>query len=254
MNRTAAFVVSLLIALPADAQTEAPPSAAPAGATRFDSGAAWIAVKPATGTVSPAVGDYVRLEYTGWDESGSIIDSTAKHPDINIFAFEKLAAGMKETIAQMRVGEKRRVWLPAAMSPTRTPAVFDLELVDIARPLDAPADVAAPPADAQRSASGLAWKVLKRGTGTEQPKKNSFVVVRYSGWNTSGALFDSTYLRGDTSGFKLDAVIPGWREGLQLMTAGEVRRFWIPERLAYKGQRKMPQGMLVFDIELVRFR
>ena len=50
----------------------------------------------------------------------------------------------------------------------------------------------------------------------------------------------------------MNEVIPGWTEGLQMMVEGEKRRFWIPESLAYKGQAGSPQGMLVFDVELIK--
>jgi peptidylprolyl isomerase len=76
--------------------------------------------------------------------------------------------------------------------------------------------------------------------------------VHYSGWTTDGKLFDSSVIRGMPITFPLDGVIPGWTEGVQLMDEGEKSRFWIPEELAYKGQRDKPQGMLVFDIELVK--
>ena len=46
-------------------------------------------------------------------------------------------------------------------------------------------------------------------------------------------------------------VIAGWTEGVQLMVEGEKRRFWIPAALAYEGRPRGPQGMLVFDIELL---
>ena len=52
----------------------------------------------------------------------------------------------------------------------------------------------------------------------------------------------------------LDMVIPGWVEGIQLMTEGEKVRFWIPEKLAYKGAAGLPAGMLVFDVELIKIR
>ncbi len=66
-------------------------------------------------------------------------------------------------------------------------------------------------------------------------------------------MFDSSVLRGKPSSFPLDRVIAGWTEGVQLMVEGEKRRFWIPEALAYKGQRE-PKGMLVFDVELISIR
>ena len=54
--------------------------------------------------------------------------------------------------------------------------------------------------------------------------------------------------------FAVNEVIAGWTEGLQMMVEGEKRRFWIPESLAYKGQSGSPQGMLVFDVELIKIQ
>jgi FKBP-type peptidyl-prolyl cis-trans isomerase len=120
------------------------------------------------------------------------------------------------------------------------------------KPIPAPADVAAPPADATRSASGLATKVLTPGTGTQHPRANSRVKVHYTGWTTDGQMFDSSVARNEPISFGLNQVISGWTEGVQLMVEGETRRLWIPEKLAYGGQRGAPQGMLVFDVELIR--
>ena len=66
-------------------------------------------------------------------------------------------------------------------------------------------------------------------------------------------MFDSSILRKESSGFRLDEVIRGWTEGIQLMVKGEKTRFWIPEKLAYRGERGKPAGMLVFDVELLSF-
>ena len=119
-------------------------------------------------------------------------------------------------------------------------------------PIPPPADVAAPPAEAQRTASGLASKVLSPGTGTRHPRPNSRVTVHYTGWTTKGEMFDSSVQKNEPSTFGLDEVIPGWTEGVQMMVEGEKRRFWIPASLAYDGQAGKPQGMLVFEIELIR--
>jgi peptidylprolyl isomerase len=134
--------------------------------------------------------------------------------------------------------------------------VFDVELLEISpSPTVPPPDVAAAPADAQKTASGLAYKVLRPGKdGGSRPNKSSRVTVHYSGWTTDGKLFDSSVMRGQTASFGLTDVIEGWTEGLQLMVPGEKTRFWIPERLAYKGQGNGPKGMLVFDVELMSFR
>ncbi len=117
-------------------------------------------------------------------------------------------------------------------------------------PIPAPADVAEPPADAQKTASGLAYKVLTAGTGSEHAGERDTVKVHYTGWTTDGKMFDSSVQRGRESTFPLNRVIAGWTEGLQLMVVGEKTRFWIPEDLAYKGRPGKPAGMLVFDVEL----
>jgi alanyl aminopeptidase len=116
----------------------------------------------------------------------------------------------------------------------------------------APRDVAHPPKSATKTRSGLFFKVLKRGAGRVHPKANSKVEVHYSGWTTDGVMFDSSRQRGQPAIFPLDAVIPGWTEGVQLMVVGERARLWIPEALAYKGLPGRPAGMLVFDVELIR--
>ena len=119
------------------------------------------------------------------------------------------------------------------------------------RTVPAPSDVAAPPNDADTTASGLASKVIEVGTGTEHPGPTSTVTVHYTGWHTSGEMFDSSVTRGQPASFPLNRVISGWTEGVQLMVAGEKRRFWIPEDLAYGGRAGFPAGMLVFDVELI---
>jgi len=118
--------------------------------------------------------------------------------------------------------------------------------------IPAPDDVAAPPADATATASGLASRVLQAGTGTTHPGARSKVRVHYSGWTTDGKMFDSSVSRGEPISFGLNQVIPGWTEGVQLMVEGEKRRLWIPEKLAYGGRPGAPAGMLVFDVELIR--
>ena len=118
----------------------------------------------------------------------------------------------------------------------------------------APADVKAAPTDAETTASGLASKVLKPGSGLARPKASDTVEVHYTGWTTDGHKFDSSVDRGQPARFPLNRVIKGWTEGVQLMAAGEKRRFWIPAGLAYGdnpgGGR--PGGLLVFDVELLQ--
>jgi FKBP-type peptidyl-prolyl cis-trans isomerase len=118
--------------------------------------------------------------------------------------------------------------------------------------IPAPDDVAAPPPGSLKTSSGLSTKVLSPGSGTRHPRPTDRVTVHYTGWTTDGKMFDSSMTGGQPATFALNEVIAGWTEGLQLMVEGERRRFWIPESLAYKGQPGSPQGMLVFDVELIR--
>ena len=120
--------------------------------------------------------------------------------------------------------------------------------------LETPNDVAATPTDAEKTASGLASKILTKGTGSTKPKATDMVTVHYSGWTTDGKLFDSSVKRGEPTSFPLNGVIAGWTEGLQLMVTGEKRRFWIPANMAY-GENPpagYPAGTLVFDVELIK--
>ena len=121
--------------------------------------------------------------------------------------------------------------------------------------IPAPTDVAAPPADAHKTASGLASKILRVGMSNTRPSIGNSVKVHYTGWTTDGKMFE-TSTTGEPPEFPLTpgGLIDGWIEGLQLMVVGEKRRFWIPESLAYKGQPGSLLGMLVFDIELIGVR
>ncbi len=120
-----------------------------------------------------------------------------------------------------------------------------------------PEDVAAAPADATTTGSGLAYKVLQRGTGSQHPTAASTVTVHYTGWMTNGKMFDSSVKRGEPAQFPLGRVIKGWTEGVQLMVEGEKTRFWIPSEMAYGDTPRRPgapSGMLVFDIELLQIQ
>jgi FKBP-type peptidyl-prolyl cis-trans isomerase len=120
----------------------------------------------------------------------------------------------------------------------------------------APVDVSAAPADAKKTESGLASKVLFKGKGGPHPGPHDRVTVHYSGWTTDGKSFDSSVTAGEPATFSIDRLIKGWAEGIQLMVKGEKRRLWIPGDLAY-GDRptrpSAPAGTLVFDVELIDF-
>lgn len=240
--------------IPAPADVAAPP----ADAETTASGLSSRVLTPGTGTETPRPGDTVRVHYTGWTVDGKMFDSSVARDRPAVLKLESVIAGWQEGLQLMVEGETRRFWIPANLAYAGKPdrpqgmLVFDVELLDLLRVPPVPADVAAPPADAEVTKSGLASKVLTPGTGTVHPRRESIVRVHYTGWTTDGKMFDSSIPKGAPAVFPLTKVIPGWTEGIPLMVEGETRRFWIPKKLAYRGQAGMPEGMLVFDVELVQ--
>jgi FKBP-type peptidyl-prolyl cis-trans isomerase len=238
----------------------APPSVAapPASAIKTASGLASKVIKEGKSERMPSADDTVRVHYTGWTTDGKMFDSSIPRGEPTTFPLNAVIAGWTEGVQLMKVGEKRRFWIPEGLAYQGRPGapagmlVFDVELLDILEKPKAPPDVAQPPADAERTPSGLASKVIKAGTGQKRPAATDMVQVHYSGWTTDGKMFDSSVARGEPAMFPLNRVIPGWTEGVGLMVEGEKRRLWIPEELAYKGRPGAPAGMLVFDVELLK--
>lgn len=238
----------------------APPDVArpPANAQTSVSGVASRVLWHGNGGDRPRAQDIVVVHYSAWTTDGTRFDSSVERGRPSAFSLNRMIPGWAEGLRQMTVGEQRRLWIPEAQAYGGVPGrpegtlVYDVELIAVeAVPPVTPVDVAAPPADAERTASGLASSVLQAGTGADYPGPASTVTVHYSGWTTDGHMFDSSVARGQTATFPLDRVIPGWTEGVQLMVEGEKRRFWIPVDLAYAGRSGAPVGMLVFDVTLI---
>ena len=102
--------------------------------------------------------------------------------------------------------------------------------------------------------SGLQYNVIKAGNGAT-PRPSDKVRVHYHGMLIDGTVFDSSVDRGEPIAFRLDGLIPGWIEGLQLMKTGAKYRFVIPPELAYgkrgSGPKIGPDATLVFEVELL---
>lgn len=104
--------------------------------------------------------------------------------------------------------------------------------------------------------SGLQYEVLEKGEG-EKPNENSEVTVHYTGSLIDGKVFDSSVSRGKPISFNLQGVIPGWTEGLQLMSKGAKYKFFIPYELAYgsRSAGKIPAfSTLIFEVQLIEFK
>ena len=179
-------------------------AAAPPDAKKTTSGLASKVIKPAPGAPILAKADLVTVHYTGWTTDGKMFDSSVARGKPATFPLDRVIAGWTEGVQLMVAGEKRRLLdsrgarLQGADGDPKGMLVFDVELLKFTRVADqAPADVKKAPADAKRTSSGLAYKVLKPGTGTQHPKASSTVTVHYSGWTTDGKLFDSSVMRGE---------------------------------------------------------
>jgi FKBP-type peptidyl-prolyl cis-trans isomerase len=270
--------VVLAVACPLHAESETPttppasnmpetPSdvkAAPADAEKTASGLASKVLKAGTGSKKPGPRDNVTVHYSGWTTDGKMFDSSVKNGKPTSFPLNQVIKGWTEGLQLMVEGEKRRFWIPADLAYGENPGggrpggllVFDVELLGIKeapKPPPTPEDVAKAPDDAEKTNSGIASRVLTKGTGADHPKATDQVKVNFSGWTTDGKLFESTVMQGSPVVFPLDKVLPGLSEGIQLMVLGEKRRLWIPGKLAFGDNPRpgAPSGTLVFDVELL---
>jgi peptidylprolyl isomerase len=245
-------------------------AAPPKGAQRTKSGLASKVLKKGKGKSRPGKFDTVTMKYTGWTSDGRMFDNSESHGQAMVVPLNRTIHGFAEGVRLMVAGEKRRLWVPAklaygekgsgAQTAPRQPLgdlVFDVELVSFKKapePPEAPKDVGEIPADATRSASGLAWRVLEPGVGSEHPIETAVVEMTYTAWTADGEVVESSVLRGGLDTVGIRRLVPGWTEGMKLMVEGERRLFWIPENLAYQGQPHRPKGMLVVDVTLVQIR
>lgn len=110
--------------------------------------------------------------------------------------------------------------------------------------------------EVKKTDSGLSYVVMEEGQG-EKPDSGDVVSVHYTGMLMDGTKFDSSVDRGEPIEFQLGTgqVIPGWDEGIALLSVGSKARFYIPSKLGYgmrgSGGRIPPNSILVFEVELV---
>lgn len=256
-------VVDIVDAPPVPPDVAAPP--ADAKATK--SGVKYVSLRSGTGAEKARAFDEVTFNVTMWDAEGRMFDTTEmkKKPAATVPPFRQ-AAPMEEILTSMVAGERVRFWVDSERM--KTPAApqanmpsgqltYEVEILQIDKqtpPPPTPRDVAKPPPDARKSPGGVFYKVLATGKGGPKPKATDTVKVHYTGWTTDGRMFDSSVTKGEPATFGLGGVIKGWTDGVQLMSVGDRYRFWIPFEMAYKDNPSRPQGMLVFEIELLEIK
>ena len=239
-------------ARPAPQDVKAPPPTA----ITTKSGLAYVLSKKSETEDKPRVWDRVTLSYAGWNAEGEMFEASAKA----IFDVPDVMPGWAELLPLLSTGDRALAWIPQDLTfqgrsarPKGT-LLYEIEVLGVERRPElprAPKDVARPTQDAKKTKSGLAYRVITKGDGKTRPTDSSRVQIHYSGWSSDGNLFDSSVQRGRPKTVPLGAVIPGWREGLQLMSKGEKTLFWVPEALAYGGKGSAPKGTLVYELELL---
>tara|TARA_B100000927_G_scaffold286243_1_gene277469 strand:+ start:407 stop:1132 length:726 start_codon:yes stop_codon:yes gene_type:complete len=107
--------------------------------------------------------------------------------------------------------------------------------------------------DIQVTKSGLQYRIIKTGSGKSPDSSSDQVRVHYEGKLLDGTIFDSSYKKGEPFVTRLNRVIKGWTEGIQLMNEGSEYEFFIHPRLAYGPRRNNdipPNSVLIFKVEL----
>ncbi len=226
------------------------------------------------GGYSPNTEDIVDVHYVGTLLDGMEFDSSVRRGAAARFPLNRVIPGWTEGVQLMSEGDKYRFFIPSelAYGETGTPGgpigpnealIFDVELIKVSSPernLEAANKFLAEngkKAGVKSTASGLQYQVLAEGpSGGASPNDADKVRVNYEGRLLDGTVFDSSYDRGEPAEFPLNRVIPGWTEGVQLMSEGDKFRFFLPPAIAY-GEAGTPGGpigpneALIFDVELI---
>ena len=232
----------------------------PDGATKTESGLAYTSISGPKGGNKPTVDDTVTLQFIAWDAEGNMTQTSYKGPRPLIFRLEGAIPGWKEALQTMTVGETSRFWMPADLVPIPNApkglTIFDFELLKIDAPLPAPSDVAAAPSDATKTDSGLAYKVLAKGTGVEKPDASSVVSLSFTVWTPDGKMKETTTYNDRPAMLPVGGIpFQGLKEAVLDMVEGEKRRLWIPQALTMPpGSPRAPESDLVYDVELVEIK
>ena len=258
--------------------------APPADAERDPSGLARKILTRGTGTTHPLLkGSYVELRYAGWERNGRQFEGSASNGEPGRYDPSELTEGLQHELVLMVEGERRRLWVPAAMAygkrlnfanAPKGDMTFEVELVRIIALPPAPTDLAGPPKDTTKETkhtkdakaptkstkSGLTYQVLTKGTGKRHPLEENRAQVIYSAWTPDGHMFQTSLINGDTTRVRVKLLPAGWREAMQLMVEGDKWRLWLPGKLAFgdlpPGETPLPfgppPGPVIFDVELVK--
>lgn len=256
------FDLELVEIIEGEPPRAAPPDVAnaPSTARRTQSGLAYKRLESGKSKERPNAWDRVSIHYTGWSSDGTMVEGSARDRPSS-FEVATMMPGLAEALPLLAIGDKARFWVPEPLAYAGRPneprgtITFDVELVAIERrpePPRPPATLKSAPASAKKTASGLAYQLISRGASKTKPLPSDRVEMHYSAWTSEGKLFDSTVTRGKSVTLPLSRLIPGWAEGLSLMSEGDEALLWIPEQLAYAGREGAPPGLLIYRVKLLK--
>lgn len=238
---------------------------------KLPSGVQYIIVKENKTGEKAVAGTMAEFHYAGYFRDGKTFDNSFdRNQPLNVkVGKQQLMPGWDEGVSMLRAGEKARLIIPSALAlgekgyppliPPNTDLVMDIEMINV--------KVIVPPVlfdikglEMKTTASGLNYYEVKKAGSAVKAAAGKTVKVHYSGYLADGKMFDSSVERGEPIEFPLGQgqVIPGWDEGIALMSVGDKFRLVIPYMLAYGEQGRAPmipaKADLTFDVELVEVK
>lgn len=227
---------------------------------KTESGIVWETLTEGSGE-AVTKDDPLELKIAFWNERKELIDCSEMSMPLFAMVARIRLKFMADVVPGMKKGQRIRCEVPPALCfaeqaigtklPPNSKTIWELEVI---RKVEQPKFVASDDSKLKKTASGLAYEILREGSG-RNPKETDTVSVHYTGWLTDGTVFDSSHTRLQPASFPLKGVIKGWTEGLQLMQPGAIFQFTIPAELAYGAQQKgkIPaNSTLIFYVELLK--
>lgn len=209
----------------------------------------------------PKRNDTVMVNYTGWRQAtGETFFSNRTRGQPMPLNLANTAAGFVEAMQLLKKGEKAMLWVPPAIGykgqPEGTPEtlVYEVEVVDIAPAPAIPHDVAAAPQGAQVTKGGVAYSVVRPGTGAAKARSFDTVTYHLTTWEPGGRMIETTEMKNrptTIAPYRQSSVL---EQVLTTMTTGQRVRFWTTgEKLAQGStpNAAMPKGPVCGEVALV---
>jgi len=244
-----------------------------------ESGIYYAIEKQGDGKGNPTKNDQITAHYHGTTLDGTVFDSSVDRGTPFEFKLGGVIKGWQEAIPLLSRGGKGKFMIPSALAygtrgagakiPPNSPLVFEIELIDFVDPAIADANRAEEQEAAiqdyaaknnlklEQTDRGVYYVIEKKGTGTVHPTIASTVKCHYHGTLLDGTVFDSSVERGEPIEFPLGRVIPGWQDGIPVLTEGAKGKFIIPSAMGYGARpagKIPPHSVLVFDVELIEIK